>query len=913
MEKRRGKLMQKFISFCLTAALAAGMVSGSAPLKVNAAEITVSAFTDLKSAIENASGDLTLTVTADIDMTEIISVPSGSSVTLLADGNYTLKRQSGFTGTMFNVSGTLKLGSADGMTGNSLTLDGGAVWTGTVDAVLGRGTTNSGVTASASLVTGCAGSSIYLYSGVTLQNNYCGTRGLGGAVKIGESSLYLYGAVLRNNYSGENAGAVKATDGSRIVMNAGEVYGNEAYTHGGAFQIWDSMTEVSCQISGGTVRNNLCYGVGGGIAVSNYSRLELSGNAVIRDNKTTDWQKRGGGIGFADADTSLQISGNVVIDGNEDNSGANNLFIGNKSNNKIAVESLSGNARIGITMSNSTGAFSNTLDKDYSAGFFSDNNAYTVVSQEGNVLALVKYDGVKIDRQPVAPNYPADKNISVGVSGGSGVSYQWYYYSEKETKPVAAEGVSNGSTYTLPESLEEGKHFYYCIVSDADGNTVKTNEVVVSVAHVHSPGSEWKSNETGHWHECACGNRVEEAAHNFGDWVTDKEATEQEAGQQHRICGTCSYREEQTIPKKEHVHSPGSEWKSNETSHWHECACGNRTDEAAHTEDSGTEVKAPTATEAGEKQFHCSVCGYLTRTESIPATGSGENPGEETGSGNGDTGGDAGGSTVPNASGTATGELHKEVAKGENAPETTISMSGTDLANVILTEEERQQAQNGLNIKIILTVTDAGDSVSEEDKMAAEGALGSYEMGQYLDISLFKVVGETQNRITETAGMIQITLAVPEGLKNTDSTKEREYTVIRVHNGETQVLADKDNDEDTITIETDRFSTYALAYKDSPAETGNEKDSEPKTGDGEPVRLYATLAMIAGFAYLLLYFADSAHGMTEKEKRELVERIIHWAHRGGRVRRLPALAAILLLLVYYHGIGKKAAVRWQKV
>ena len=240
-------------------------------------------------------------------------------------------------------------------------------------------------------------------------------------------------------------------------------------------------------------------------------------------------------------------------------------------------------------------------------------------------------------------------------------------------------------------------------------------------------------------------------------------------------------------------------------------------------------------------------------------------------------------------------------------------MSETDLANVVLTEEEKQQAKNGLDIRILLTVTDAGDSVSEEEKTATESALGSYEMGQYLDISLFKVIGETQNRITETAGMIQITIAIPEGLKNTDSAGKREYMIIRVHNGEIQTLADKDNDADTITIETDRFSTYVLAYKDSPLEQENEKDTEPKTGDNEPIRWNATLAMIAGFAYLLLYFADGAHGMTEKEKRKLVERIIHWAHRGGRIRRLPALAAIFLLLVYYHGIGKKIAVRWQEI
>lgn len=96
-------------------------------------------------------------------------------------------------------------------------------------------------------------------------------------------------------------------------------------------------------------------------------------------------------------------------------------------------------------------------------------------------------------------------------------------------------------------------------------------------------------------------------------------------------------------------------------------------------------------------------------------------------------------------------------------------------------------------------------------------------------------------------------------------------------------------------------------------ETSIKKDSEPRTGDNTSVEVYATLAMIAGMAYLRLCFADLTIGMSEETKRELVERLIKWAKRGGKIRKFAALALIFALLVYYHGIGKKMPVKWQEV
>lgn len=137
----------------------------------------------------------------------------------------------------------------------------------------------------------------------------------------------------------------------------------------------------------------------------------------------------------------------------------------------------------------------------------------------------------------------------------------------------------------------------------------------------------------------------------------------------------------------------------------------------------------------------------------------------------------------------------------------------------------------------------------------------------------------------------------------------RTFAVVRVHNGAAELLPDLDSEEDTVTIETDRFSTYALVYKDS---YGNEKDNEPKTGDTAPVEICATLAMVAGLSYLSLLFKDRKRGMTEEKKKELTAAIVAWGRKGGKLRKIAALAAIFLILLYYHSIGKHTDVDWEQ-
>lgn len=138
--------------------------------------------------------------------------------------------------------------------------------------------------------------------------------------------------------------------------------------------------------------------------------------------------------------------------------------------------------------------------------------------------------------------------------------------------------------------------------------------------HTHNYGTEWKYDETNHWHECECGNKADITAHNF-KWIVDRKATTTEKGSKHEECTVCGYKKAAVdIPKIDsHNHNYGTEWKYDSTNHWHECEDGEKADITAHNFKWIIDKEATTA-EKGSKHEECTVCGYKKAAVDIPVT-----------------------------------------------------------------------------------------------------------------------------------------------------------------------------------------------------------------------------------------------------------------------------------------------------
>lgn len=173
-----------------------------------------------------------------------------------------------------------------------------------------------------------------------------------------------------------------------------------------------------------------------------------------------------------------------------------------------------------------------------------------------------------------------------------------------------------------------------------------------------------------------------------------------------------------------------------------------------------------------------------------------------------------------------TGNVEMDTYQGTNSPATQITTSQAELIDLVLNNEDKEAVNNGSDIKILLSVEDATGSVSAAERSITEDNLGNYLMGQYLDISLFKVLSvDYRVQITELGRPIRIQITVPDRLKKPADKKSRTYAVMRIHDGEAELLPDIDNQENTVTIETSLFSTYVLVYRDT--ENTTEGPDEP--------------------------------------------------------------------------------------
>ena len=163
-----------------------------------------------------------------------------------------------------------------------------------------------------------------------------------------------------------------------------------------------------------------------------------------------------------------------------------------------------------------------------------------------------------------------------------------------------------------------------------------------------------------------------------------------------------------------------------------------------------------------------------------------------------------------------------------------------------ITADELVQIANGASVDIVLTVKEA--NVSDEVKTAMAQAAKGYTIGQYLDISLFKymtVNGSQQAGVAlhTTKDALTISVVVPDALINTNSAVNRTYCIVRNHKGTIDVLdAAFDATGKTLTFKTDRFSIYAIAYKDTavpssgsnPGSNNSSNDSETKKNEVAP-------------------------------------------------------------------------------
>lgn len=163
------------------------------------------------------------------------------------------------------------------------------------------------------------------------------------------------------------------------------------------------------------------------------------------------------------------------------------------------------------------------------------------------------------------------------------------------------------------------------------------------------------------------------------------------------------------------------------------------------------------------------------------------------------------------------------VVDGTNVKEVTMGVKKTlELEEVLKSSLTKSQIDfEGFNptVKIIIVKQDE-EQVQEQTlkniKKFIEEKNNNIKTSDYFDINLNVLEPRTQEImgiLNELTGKVQFEIAIPDSLKQISKEYSRTFYIIREHEGEVEILPTTLKDGKLL-FETDKFSTYVLAYED---------------------------------------------------------------------------------------------------
>lgn len=203
--------------------------------------------------------------------------------------------------------------------------------------------------------------------------------------------------------------------------------------------------------------------------------------------------------------------------------------------------------------------------------------------------------------------------------------------------------------------------------------------------------------------------------------------------------------------------------------------------------------------------------------------------------------------TASSAAGSTDNAITAQSVSGEGVPAINIANAADQLLNLAkLSEDENKAVKAGNKTQFVLSAS--GMTPTKEEIALIQSVLGNNAIGQYLNLNLtLKISGRADRQITDLSAPMYIAITIPQNLVNHDSSIERTYRIVRIHDG-VATLIDGTYDAATnqFTFATDGFSTYALVYEDvNTTLTGR----SPKTGDNSLWMVW-TLILCAGCSIL---------------------------------------------------------------
>ena len=204
-------------------------------------------------------------------------------------------------------------------------------------------------------------------------------------------------------------------------------------------------------------------------------------------------------------------------------------------------------------------------------------------------------------------------------------------------------------------------------------------------------------------------------------------------------------------------------------------------------------------------------------------------------------------------------------------------------ASKIFTYDQKIQIENsGADAKVWIEISKTDETnISAENKLEvqkrAEASVGSGARVSFFDADLFSQFGnENKTKISDAGVKVKVKITIPNALLSNSSTMARQYEIIRLHKdaaGSTVDVLDGEFDSKTkeFTFETDKFSTYAIAYKDEYIGGGSSGGSSGGSTSGSAGSLWTPAPTVTPSATPTAKPEESTAPSTEPTTKPSVE------------------------------------------
>ena len=408
--------------------------------------------------------------------------------------------------------------------------------------------------------------------------------GDGGAVDVSNTGVtetqvkygkfVMNGGAIMDCKAGDDGGAVDIGSGCTFIMNGGTISSCRADDDGGAVFIKQSG---SFELNGGVIQNCSAGANGGAVNIYQDGRFTMTGGtiksckvdlgglgmAVYGSNDKAVVTMTGGTFEDCGAYPYSFDEFTVTFD-SDGGSAVTAQKVLNSPAIKPADPTKNGYLFAGWYLEDMQYAFDTTVTTDITL------KAHWTPTSASTAITAATIQDVNFNYQPGdAPR--ATAAVAAADQGKYRIADEWWQELNENDEPVAIWHSDDGAYSTLPTftAFESGKKYVYSILllpergydfgrevaATVNGNTVTAvpgtdgylslpnvkTITPTAASHTHSYGTAWKCDGTNHWHECACGDTADTAAHTFR-WVTDKEATATEKGSKHEECTVCGYK-----------------------------------------------------------------------------------------------------------------------------------------------------------------------------------------------------------------------------------------------------------------------------------------------------------------------------------------------------------------------------------